>query len=193
MIAMETPVVVTLQREELDAMMEKAALVGAQVAADALKAAYTEMDLEKKNRRLHNTRLLLNHYQEFKAHCTEASFESRHMVSEDEFITHLMQQRDDGMVLESIRRTVERTGMIVAHIDRMVSVFKSFCDRGGQREKRQYEVLRAYYLSPEKMTVQQLSEMYSVSRRAIYKDLRSGEEKLAVLIFGMDGLSFAVR
>ncbi len=184
------PVLVALKKEELEDMLNQAALVGAQVAADSIRDEHAKELSERKDRRLHNTRLLLNHYREFRDHCRKAVYDSRMAEKESDLMEMIMEMKDDAVILESIQRTMVRTATLLAHIDRMMSVFKSYADKGGEREKRQYKIVQAYYIAPARRTIQDLSEEYSVSRATIHKDLRAAEEKLSVLFFGMDGIRF---
>lgn len=185
------PIYVALNKEELEGLLSQAALVGAQVAADSIRGEHAKELSAKKDRRLHNTRLLLSHYRDFREHCGKAVYDSRMAEKEGDLMEMIMEMKDDAIILESIQRTMIRTGTILEHIDRMVSVFKSYADKGGEREKRQYKVVYSYYLAPDRETIQDLSEELNVSRVTIYKDLKAAEEKLSVLFFGMDGLRFA--
>ena len=53
---------VALTKEEIDAMIQQAALAGAQVASDAMMVGQRKSEKEKIDRRLHNTDLLLRNY-----------------------------------------------------------------------------------------------------------------------------------
>lgn len=185
------PVLVTLSKEELGELMKHAALTGAQVAAETVHAENSRQIAEKRDRRLHNTKLLLNHYRDFKAHCSMSVYDSRMAERDSGLMEMIMEMRDDNVILESIQRTVMRTITILEHIDRMMAVFKSYTDKGGDREKRQYRVIYEYYISPDKRTLQGIAEEMAVSRVTLHKDLKMAEEKLSVLFFGIDGLHFS--
>ena len=58
---------VALTKEEIDAMIQQAALAGAQVASDAMMVGQRKSEKEKIDRRLHNTDLLLRNYRTLKA------------------------------------------------------------------------------------------------------------------------------
>ena len=53
---------VALTKKEIESMIAKAALAGASVAAETMEKAYRKEQKELKDRRLHNTRLLLRNY-----------------------------------------------------------------------------------------------------------------------------------
>ena len=184
----EAPVIVALRQEQLDAIMEKAALIGAQTASEIVIKEMAKKDRENKDRRLHNTRLLLEHYRDLKTHCKEAVYEAEGEQSESDMIESLMSVKDDTVILESIKRTTQRTQMMISHIDKMMDVFHVMCEKRGDREKRRYHVIYDYYIARNKKSLQRIADEYSVSRVTIYNDLKSAEEELSVFFFGVDGL-----
>ena len=66
---------VALTKEEVETMIAKAALAGASVAADTLQKAHQKEQKELKDRRLHNTRLLLRNYRMLKENCAKAVYQ----------------------------------------------------------------------------------------------------------------------
>lgn len=184
----EALVIVALRQEQLEAIMEKAALIGAQTASEIVIKEMAKKDRENKDRRLHNTRLLLEHYRDLKTHCKEAVYEAEGEQSESDMIESLMSVKDDTVILESIKRTTQRTQMMISHIDKMMDVFHVMCEKRGDREKRRYHVIYDYYIARNKKSLQRIADEYSVSRVTIYNDLKSAEEELSVFFFGVDGL-----
>lgn len=182
------PVLVAMKKEELEDLLNQAALVGAQAATEITQRELEKNNREKRDRRLHNTKLLLSHYRDFKAHCSKSVYDSRMAGQNADLMEMLMEMKDDAVILESIQRTTIRTGIILEHIDRMMSVFSSFAEQGGEMEKRQYSVVHGYYIESPRKSVQNLSDEFGVSKVTIHKDLKAAEEKLSVLFFGMDGL-----
>ena len=96
----EAPVIVALRQEQLEAIMEKAALIGAQTASEIVIKEMAKKDRENKDRRLHNTRLLLEHYRDLKTHCKEAVYEAEGEQSESDMIESLMSVKDDARFRE---------------------------------------------------------------------------------------------
>ena len=183
-------VIVALTKEDLDKMMANAALVGATVATDKMTVAFEKKQKEQKDRRLHNTKLLLKNYRMLKSSCRNAVFEGERVASVSELMEEIMSMKDDHVIVESIRRSAIRTETILKHVDTMLDVYRLYCNKQGDREKRQYKVIRAYYISNEKNTIQTLAKEFSVSKVTIYDDLKIGEERLSALLFGVDGLKF---
>ena len=61
-------------------------------------------------------------------------------------------------------------------------------NENGKRNARQYEVLRRYYFSEGKSSMQEIANELGMSKGAVHNALRNAEEQLAVLFFGIDGL-----
>lgn len=68
---------VALTKEEIESMIAKAALAGASVAAETMEKAYRKEQKELKDRRLHNTRLLLRNYRMLKESCSKRYIQRR--------------------------------------------------------------------------------------------------------------------
>ena len=68
------------------------------------------------------------------------------------------------MVVESIKRSAERTAIMMAHIDSMLDLFKQLCERScNELQMRKYDVLYQLYIAGTNMTVKQLAEHYNIS------------------------------
>lgn len=185
-VAMLTP-------EELEKIVTEAAIKGAAIVADNMARDQEEKTKRQRRRRLHNTRLLLKNYQMMKENCEEAVYR-RTMAQKTnyELIESLMSGRDDSdeMVIASIRESAERTAVILTHIDKMIAIFRDYCSKSGDRERRQYRVIRGSYLQKTRKTIAELADEFDVTERTIQKDREIGEERLSVLFFGIDGLRF---
>ncbi len=180
-------VVVALTQEDLSKMLADSALIGARAATDTLQRAHKEEQKQAADRRLHNARLLLKNYRMLKESCQNAIY-NREMCYD--ILSETMEMSDDRAIVESIRRTSERTAVILAHIDKMLDVYRIYSQKNGDREKRQYNVIFDYYIAKKAITIKGLTQKYKVSRVTIYDDLKAGEGKLSALLFGVDGIRF---
>ena len=140
---------VALTKEEIESMIAKAALAGASVAAETMEKAYRKEQKELKDRRLHNTRLLLRNYRMLKESCSKAVYsKTREEKSTAEVMEDIMSMKgSDGVIVNSIKESAERTSIIIAHIDKMLDVYRVFCSKCGEKEKRQYKVVKAMYMT----------------------------------------------
>lgn len=96
---------VALTKEEIESMIAKAALAGASVAAETMEKAYRKEQKELKDRRLHNTRLLLRNYRMLKESCSKAVYsKTREEKSAAEVMEDLMSMKgSDGVIVNSIK------------------------------------------------------------------------------------------
>lgn len=183
---------VALTKEEVEEMIAKAALAGASVAAETLEKAHQKEQKEMKDRRLHNTRLLLRNYRMLKESCSKAVYQKEHSEkTTEEVIEELMSMKaSDGVIVNSIKESAERTGIIISHVDRMFDVYRMYCGKYGEKERRQYKVIKFMYITKERLSVAELTKKFNVSKVTIYDDIKIAEEQLSALFFGINGLRF---
>ena len=131
---------------------------------------YRKEQKELKDRRLHNTRLLLRNYRMLKESCSKAVYsKTREEKSAAEVMEDLMSMKgSDGVIVNSIKESAERTSIIIAHVDKMLDVYRVFCSKCGEKEKRQYKVVKAMYMTKEAASVPELSKRFGVSKVTIY-------------------------
>lgn len=180
----------SLTEEELENLISKAALVAANVAADKVDKANQKQQKDQADRRLHNTQLLLRNYRQLKTSCEQAVFERcEEIANHEDLLESLMSMKaDDSVVVESIRRSAERTFIILSHMDKMLELYKDFCSKGTEQDKRRYKVVKALYISKIEKKVPELAKLYRVSKVTIYQDKKVAEEQISALLFGINGL-----
>lgn len=178
---------VALTQEEIEVMMREAALVAAKTAADTFERAHRKEEKEKIDRRLHNTKLLLRNYRTLKESCANSVYEKT-TENVSDMIEEIMTMKDEKVIIDSIKRSAHRTSLMIEHIDKMLDVFRIYCSKCGDKEKRQYKVMRAMYITKQKVNVADLSKKFGVSKVTIYDDIKVAEERLSTLFFGIDGL-----
>lgn len=182
---------VALTKAELEEMIMKAALAGASMAAETVEKSHKKEEKEQRDRRLRNTKLLLKNYRMLKASCKEAIFERENNDEDPEQIFEelmSMKEIDDRVIVASIKRSAERTSIILDHIDKMLDVYRIHCSKCSDKEKRQYKVIKWLYIAKNKKTVSELAKEFCVSNVTIYDDIKIAEERLSCLFFGINGL-----
>lgn len=178
---------VALTKEELTSIIQDAALVGAQVASDAMLVGQRKKEKERIDRRLHNTELLLRNYRTLKASCENAVYESKE-GEVSEVLEDIMSMKNDKGIVESIRTSARRTAIMVQHIDKMLEVYRVYCSKISEKDKRRYKIIKALYISKAPMTIAEISKKFSVSKVTVYEDIKIAKERLSSLFFGIDGL-----
>lgn len=181
---------VAISEADLENMISEAALKAATIACENMERRNAEGLKKEKDRRIHNTELLLKQYRTLKMGCKNAVFMKNEKVKVDDVLEEIMSADSDSVIVESIKRSAERTEIMLSHIDKMLEVFRVYCSKCGEKERREYKVVKALYITKQKKNIKALAEEFKVSEVTVYGDLKSAKEKLSVLFFGINGLRF---
>lgn len=168
-----------------------AAETGAKVALEMVEKEKRKAIKEHRDLRLHNTMMLLKNYRMLKEHCESAVYEAASLDARYDEIMELMESvfADDSFSVESIKRSAERTFLIVRHIDEMLSLYEHYCvNTGKDEDRRRFNCMYLMYICDEPMSVQDIAKHEHIDRRTVYKDIKSASQKLTALFFGVDGL-----
>ena len=182
---------VYMSEDELNELIRKTAFETASETITKMEREQEAKTRAYKDKRLRNTKLLLRNYRMLKTGCEEAVWnrEVAKKAAEEMDILMLMKV-NDRVVVDAIRQSSEKTAVILAHVDRMLEVYKSFCYKCGGREKRRYRALKIVYLNTEKLKMGEAASKLGITTQTLYADLAVAEESLASLFFGFDGLRF---
>jgi hypothetical protein len=180
-----------------------AAEAGAKAGVEAYNKQIHKAQAERVDRRLRNTKLLLRNYRMFKGHCGSAVYELKH--GENSFMGYEAQEGqpeedlydildeinngDSEYFVESIKKSVARTAIIVKHIDTMLEFYEIYCSKSkNPEEERRYKVIQAHYIDEDASTIKELADEFNITDRTIYRDIDIACERLAALLFGIDGV-----
>jgi len=175
-----------------------AADVGAKAALEKIEKEKNKASKGRYDRRLRNTKLLLRNYRTLKSHCENAIFERAGIVAENMNAIDILDSIDEYLFnetfyVESIKRTTERTAIILAHIDEMMRIFEILCHQSGRLEDaRRYRVVKALYIDEQGLIAEEIAENEKINVRTVYKDIDIASERLTALFFGIDGLQRAL-
>lgn len=180
-----------LRQEELDKLFTQAASIGAQTALESLEKEKKKLHSSAASRKLHNTKLLLRNYRMLKEHTENSVYgRSQMKASAADILESMMDVYDDEVIVDSIKRSATRTAIMVAHIDKMLDLYKTYCDKSfKQIEKRRYEVIYDMYIKKEPMTAIAIAKKHHMSKENVYSDRKIALESLSALLFGVDGLN----
>lgn len=152
--------------------------------------AYVKFDKEQRkarhDRRLRNIKLLLRNYRSFVRHTEDIKLEIEDLEEEIE----LSFLESEEFAIESIRRSKERTLIMVRYIQKMIKVYEIVSQEEGEEGKRQFRVIHDYFIGSKKMTVKEIAECQNVNPRTVYRDIDKAAETLSVLMFGVDAIKF---
>ena len=135
----------------------------------------------RNDRRLRNTRLLLEHYNHLKDHIDKAIYKCGAIDFLDD-----IDNLDEVIYINSIKNSVTRTNTIMSHVRAMLEIYQIYCEKNGDIEKRRNRVLRQYYF--DNMKLGDIAMTEDVDERTCLRDLRAAEDRLSALIFGIDSI-----
>ena len=183
-----------MSREELSTqdIVRIAAEAGAKAAMETLEKERKRDRKEVADRRLRNTKLLLRNYRVFRAHVANAVYKiEEYEPLEDIWADLMMPGRDNTLFVESIEKSVARTATIVKHMETMMQLYQVSCQTSDNAEDwRRWQVINALYLCEDEghRTISQLAKEFGVVERTIYNDIDIACERIAALMFGIDGI-----
>lgn len=183
--------IVTLTREQLNEIYEKAAAIGAKEAIKTFEQERKKEYGNRADRRLRNTKLLLRNYHMLKEHAENSVFGRTQMEeSALDILESMMSMYDNEVIIESIKRSATRTAVIVSHIETMFGLYAAYCEKSLNHDidMRRYAVLWDMYMAEEGLTAKEIADKQNISVRNVYKDANIALEKITALIFGVDGL-----
>jgi len=190
----ETMSLVSVGAKMMDAALARAVEQGIQIgvkaAMDYLAEERQKAKRSRCDRRLHNTRLLLKNYRLFRKHAEGAVFNARQAKESAVDILDGLDDAalSDGAYVEGIKKSQQRTVIILRHIDEMLRYWRVICEQSGKPEDmRRYRVITALYIDQERLRAEDIAEREGIEPRTIYKDVSTAVKPLSALIFGIDG------
>ena len=179
----------------MDIAIEKGVAAGVKAAADRMEEERRKARKGRYDRRLHNTRLLFKNYRALKHHALGAvhtGAQANEKIEENavDILEELDDERvDDRLYIESIKRSQQRTRIIIEHIDEMLRYWKIDCEQSGKEEAlRRYRIVFATYIGDDQIAAEDLARREHIEKRTVYKDIKAAMRPLSALIFGIDGI-----
>lgn len=160
----------------------------------AIRAYHSEADKQMKvqlDKRIHNTKLLLKNYRDLKIHSEDSVYEASKADESAYEILSAMSDRDPNEnYVESIKRSVGRTVIILNHVDEMLRIYEISCKRSQRPEDmRRYTTIYRLYIDTEReWSPQDVADDENVDLTTVYRDVKEAVRRLTALIFGIDGL-----
>lgn len=143
------------------------------------------------DRKLRNTRLLLEHYREFVGLSERAVYEASQCDEDVYDILSLMSGRpsEQEMQVESIKKSAMRTTLILEHVRKALEDYETYCKRSKRDEEmRRFRTVCRLYIEEEPWDVQMVAADESIDISTVYKDIKEATRRLTPRIFGIDGL-----
>lgn len=151
------------------------------VTKEAIKEFDKEQKEGKRKKVFHNTRLLLSHYNDLRAHVDNAIDDVRQL---EEDLTELGDIERDELYILSIKRSKSKTLIMIAHIDMAMELLRQKQVKADTEYK--YEALKMVFF--DKLTYEDVQERFECSKNTPGRWINQMINELSILLFGIDGL-----
>ena len=186
------PKTVRLSQEELKELCQKA-------VEDGVSKYITVQNQKKKQEwrgLLFRTKKLLENYTKLKDYAEQAVVTLEQAEEVDETLVNMdvltkFKLFEDDKTLHRQLRGVNAVKFIMAHVDRMLDVYKNNCLNSSQEVMhRRWFVIEYMYLEREdgKKTTKEIAEIYQTDISNIQKDAKEARNDLTTLFFGLDAM-----
>lgn len=172
---------------------------GVKEALDRIEKANEDRVKYRHDRRLRNTKLLLRNYNKFRLHCKNSLYTTKQLrdMHAIDILDEIDNIDDETLYVNSIRKTHDRTYVIVKHMERMLVLYKYCVEKeNNESEIRGYKAIKRLYLVKEKNKEENsednIANELHVSKRTLYRDIKQSIESLSALIFGIDGIKLEI-
>lgn len=163
--------------------------VGIKAGMEYIRKEKEQRKKGRYDRRLRNTKLLLREYRTLKIHSKDAVYSLGGAKAIDILDELDSFEYDDNLYIESIKKSKERTAVIISHVNQMMNIFKQLCENSKNIEDaRKYKVIHSQFIAEEEITVEELAQQLNVHPRTVYKDIDNAVKTISSLMFGIDGL-----
>ena len=186
------PKTVRLSQEELRELCQKA-------VEDGVSKYITVQNQKKKQEwrgLLFRTKKLLENYTKLKDYAEQAVVTLEQAEEVDETLVNMdvltkFKLFEDDKTLHRQLRGVNAVKFIMAHVDRMLDVYRNNCLNSSQEVMhRRWFVIEYMYLEREdgKKTTKEIAEIYQTDISNIQKDAKEARNDLTTLFFGLDAM-----
>lgn len=177
-------------------LVEELTKAAAQIATETtIKAIEEQRQAEAKaikDRRIHNTKLLLRKYRLFNEHIGSSTFKESqiNLAMAIDFSQEMYDPNNRAdQIVEGILNSTKKTKIILSHINSMLHIYEIYCnEHDSEQMKRRYDALYGKYIAEERASYEEMAEKWNVDVRTIRRDIHAAENDFSVLLFGIDWL-----
>jgi hypothetical protein len=95
---------------------------------------------------------------------------------------------DSSLDVSSIYRMHTKTGLMMSHVDKMLTTYEAMCAAATPEDERRWEALYLRYIGDERLNADEIATRLNVDKRTVYRDLGKAMEDMAVLLFGIEAI-----
>jgi hypothetical protein len=182
----------TLSLREKEEIIGLAAQAGAQIAFKKFEEITKQEKQKRSDLRLHRTDLLMRHYRSLQKHCTESISDKKRLKEHAiDILDEIDNYIDDDLYIDSIRKSTQKTIIIVNHIKRMVDVYGLLVEKSKDPiQLRRFTAMRMRYVDESMPNIQHITQYLKIDRSVVYDDIKIAFDLFSPLLFGVDGLKF---
>lgn len=181
-----------LGKLSLQEILKMGIKIGVETANEEYARKMVENLKQREDRRLRNTRLLLENYRVLITHCDKGVSSSEKIRPIDilDDIDSMIDPKKE-LVIESIKRSQERTKIMITHIDAMLRAYKNYAKEIGGEEWLYYIVMHKSYISHPRYSKEQLESEHHISGRSLRRYKTAGIEMFSRFLFGVDSFKMS--
>lgn len=179
--------------EEMSIFLQKVSETAAKATLQALedkKKADVKAVLDRK---LHNTRMLLNKYRLLNEHIDNATFKKAQIDTAEaiDWINEMYDPKNKAdAIVASIKNSALKTRIMVAHINKMLRIYEIYCRADNSPKMlRRYQAFYGRYIADDRVRYETVAEEWGVDVRTIQSDVKDAVKDFSSLLFGIDWLS----
>ena len=151
--------------------------------------------MTKSDIRLHNTKILLENYRNFKQH-SQKSIKSINQLVEEKLqeiskvnIDIDFSQKWDDIYVDSIVKSSAKTAIILKQIDSFIEYYDLKCMSSKREDiRRRIKVIKMLYINEKEMTYEDIAEKLFINVRTVDNTRKAATRELSALFFGIDGV-----
>ena len=188
--------------ERIRAAIEVGVQIGAAAGAEAAATAAAKvtererkrLQRQQSDKRYHDTKLLIKKYRQLNEYDQNAVYDEEAAEEVDEDFEEIMRSfgvsfKEKELTANSIRRNYLVTRVVMAHVNKMLDVFQTMCEKSNRAsDKRRWKILHDLYLAEEPTTAEELAQQENISKRAVYDIVDRCIPDLTILFFGICGI-----
>lgn len=172
------------------AQIKQIAEAATKAAIEAYRQEAERESTENRDRRLYNTRLLMEKYRGLVKYSEAAIYDASQLDDDMELVTLMqlmgVQRTDKTLSIESIQARAARTRVVLDHINRMLDYYRYRCEKSGKPELiRKWQTVSYLYIDEDEKTVQEIADMLYVDERTVYRYNQTALQDLCALFFGV--------
>lgn len=153
---------------------------------------------EKYDRKVRDTKLLLNNYRRFNKHIKQTTYTEEQLdtatVSEILDRLYILEddEKDDITIVQAILKSKKRTEIILNHMNTILAGYEKSAYKSRDAElKRRVEVINKLYINDKKgKSFEEIAEELNTSTSTVKRDRNRAIKEIAILLFGIDGIRF---